>query len=181
MRALLVVAVALVGCGTPERSVESVKATGDKVSGALAARLTTALQQKMAAEGPVAAIGFCNLEALPLTAEVARAHPEVKAVRRIGVRTRNPANAGDALDREVLARLAEGWKGGVTAPVVVRDGSGAARYYRPLPTAGTCLACHGPAESIAVPVAAALRELYPRDEAVGFKAGELRGAIVVEF
>ncbi|MFN7339816.1 MAG: DUF3365 domain-containing protein [Opitutia bacterium] len=181
MRALLVVAIAMAGCATPERSVESLTQTGDIVSGALAGRLTSALQAKLAAEGPVAAIGFCNLEALPLTAEVARAHPEVKGVRRIGVRTRNPANAGDALDRQVLARLAEGWKSGVTAPAVVSDGSGGARYYRPLPTAGTCLACHGPAESMAAPVAEVLRRLYPRDEATGFRAGDLRGAIVVEF
>ena len=181
MRDLLLVAVLLAGCGTPERSVESMKETGDKVSAALAAKLTAALQAKMAAEGPVAAIGFCNLEALPLTAEVARAHPEVKAVRRIGVRTRNPANEGDEMDRRALAKLAEGWKTGVTAPVVMSDGKNGSRYYRPLPTAATCLSCHGPAESIPVPVAASLREFYPRDEAIGFKVGELRGAIVVEF
>jgi hypothetical protein len=182
MRSLLYGALILAGCAARGPTADEARTTGEKVSGALAARLMAALQQKMAAEGAVAAIGFCKLEALPLTAEVAREHPEVKGVRRIGVRTRNPANAGDALDREVLSRLAEGWKAGaVPAPVVVSDGTHRPRYYRPLPTAGTCLACHGPTESIAPPVAEALRRLYPKDEATGFRAGELRGAIVVEF
>lgn len=165
---------------------EAQEKTGEAVAGALARRLTSVLQETMAKEGPVAAIAVCNLQALPLTAEVARAHPEVRGLRRVGVRTRNPANAPDEMDRRALAALMASWKGAESAKGIVMsdrtpEGLERTRYYRPLPTAPACLVCHGPSASIASPVAEALRKLYPRDEATGFGAGDLRGAIVVEF
>jgi mono/diheme cytochrome c family protein len=40
-----------------------------------------------------------------------------------------------------------------------------------------CAACHG--TNIAPGVQAKLAELYPNDQATGFKPGELRGAILI--
>jgi hypothetical protein len=40
-----------------------------------------------------------------------------------------------------------------------------------------CLRCHGPA--VAPEVLAAVRRLYPDDEAVGFGEGDIRGAVSV--
>lgn len=179
----LALLVATVG---PVEATEAQEKTGEAVAGALARRLTSVLQETMAKEGPVAAIGVCNLQALSLTAEVAKAHPEVRGLRRIGVRTRNEANAQDAMDRRALAALMTSWKGAESAKGIVMsdrapDGTERIRYYRPLPTAPTCLVCHGPAGSVPAPVSDVLRKLYPKDEATGFNAGELRGAIVVEF
>ena len=45
----------------------------------------------------------------------------------------------------------------------------------------TCLACHGSADYIAPSTRALLHSLYPRDRAVNFTEGDLRGAIVVTF
>jgi hypothetical protein len=170
----------------PVEATEAQQKTGEAVSGALAKRLTAVLQETMAKEGPLAAIGVCNLQALPLTAEVLKAHPEVRGLRRVGVRTRNTANAQDEMDRRALASLVASWKGAESANGIVMsdrtpEGLERTRYYRPLPTAPACLVCHGPSASMAPPVAEALRKLYPRDKATGFNAGELRGAIVVEF
>jgi hypothetical protein len=44
-------------------------------------------------------------------------------------------------------------------------------------TAPLCLTCHGP--TLAADVAAAVAARYPRDEATGFAAGDLRGALYV--
>jgi hypothetical protein len=41
-----------------------------------------------------------------------------------------------------------------------------------------CLACHG--ESLEPAVAAKLAAAYPKDQATGFRAGDLRGAFWVE-
>jgi hypothetical protein len=46
-----------------------------------------------------------------------------------------------------------------------------------IPTGAVCLACHG--ETIAPPIAAKINELYPQDQATGFREGDLRGAFVV--
>jgi hypothetical protein len=44
---------------------------------------------------------------------------------------------------------------------------------------GPCLACHGSPKQFDVAVADLLREKYPDDRAVGYKVGDLRGAVSV--
>lgn len=48
-----------------------------------------------------------------------------------------------------------------------------------IPVGGPCVVCHG--EQIAEPVAARLSELYPEDEARGYKPGDLRGAFTLTY
>jgi len=55
------------------------------------------------------------------------------------------------------------------------------RYYRPISLVATCLACHGKLEQISPSVLAAIRKIYPEDQAVGFQEGDLRGTVVVTF
>jgi hypothetical protein len=46
-----------------------------------------------------------------------------------------------------------------------------------IPTGEVCQTCHG--VEIAPPVSAKIRELYPQDQAIGFKTGDLRGAFTI--
>jgi mono/diheme cytochrome c family protein len=48
-----------------------------------------------------------------------------------------------------------------------------------LPVQQVCLACHGPAASIAEDVAAKTQALYPADKATGYALGQIRGAITI--
>jgi hypothetical protein len=161
-------------------------ATGDEVAGRLFASLMTVLQEKIATEGPVAAISYCRLEALPLTAQIAEEFPEVQSVRRTALRVRNPANAPDATDRTVLQDWLARWNPAApSAPVLKEftkdDGTREVRYYRPVPVMASCLTCHGHGDDIDAAVRAAITSDYPDDQAVGFEEGDLRGAIVVTF
>ena len=53
--------------------------------------------------------------------------------------------------------------------------------YYPILTNGLCLQCHGGVgEEITEDVSAKLKELFPKDSAVGYAAGELRGLWVVK-
>ncbi len=159
---------------------------GDQVAGKLFSNLMTTLQEKIASEGPEAAIAYCRLEALPLTAQVAEEFPSVRTVRRTALRVRNPANSPDAMDRSVLEEWLASWNPGTLPQPVVKefameDGTKELRYYRPVPVMATCLACHGSSDNIAPAVRTALQRDYPQDEAVNFEEGDLRGAIVVTF
>jgi hypothetical protein len=159
---------------------------GDQVAGRLFASLMTTLQEKIATDGPEAAIAYCRLEALPLTAQVAEEFPSVKNVRRTALRVRNPNNAPDATDRSVLEEWLASWNPTTPPQPIIReytaaDGAKELRYYRPVPVMATCLACHGSDEQIPDNVRAALQRDYPQDEAVDFHEGNLRGAIVVTF
>ena len=159
---------------------------GDQVAGRLFASLMTTLQEKIAADGPESAIAYCRLEALPLTAQIAEEFPSVKSVRRTALRVRNPANAPDATDRSVLEEWLASWNPATPPQPVMKefssaDGTKELRYYRPVPVMATCLACHGSGDEIPDNVRKALERDYPQDQAVEFKEGDLRGAIVVTF
>jgi hypothetical protein len=43
-----------------------------------------------------------------------------------------------------------------------------------------CLMCHGSTEQIAEPLRVQLQTLYPHDRAVGYRAGDLRGAVSIK-
>lgn len=184
-RAEVVLLILGLGVATSAANPEQV-ATGREVSGRLFASLMTTLQQKIAEEDPEAAIAYCRLEALPITAKIADEFPNVKNVRRTALRVRNPANTPDATDRAVLEAWQKDWQPGqppapMVKEVVSSDGQPEVRYYQPVPVMTTCLACHGDATTIAPAVRAALRSAYPEDQATGFADGDLRGAIVVTF
>jgi hypothetical protein len=179
MAAGLLAVTALAANQTPQE-------VGDQVAGRLFASLMTTLQEKIATDGPEAAIAYCRLEALPLTAQIAGEFPSVKNVRRTALRVRNPSNAPDATDRSVLEEWLAVWNPTVPPQPVIKeytaaDGAKELRYYRPVPVMATCLACHGSGELIPDNVRAALQRDYPQDEAVDFQEGDLRGAIVVTF
>jgi mono/diheme cytochrome c family protein len=159
---------------------------GDQVAVRLFTSLMTTLQEKIASEGPEAAIAYCRLEALPLTARISEEFPQVKNVRRTALRVRNPENQPDATDRSILEAWAATWNPAdppkpVSKEFTADDGTKAIRYYHPVPVTATCLACHGSGNEIAPNVRAAIARDYPQDQAINFQEGDLRGAIVVTF
>ncbi len=119
--------------------------------------------------------------------DLARKHEkEGWRVRRVSEKFRNPADAPDAVEREVLRRWAQAQAEGRLSPKdeyqesVTEDGARYVRYMRPIFIAGpVCLQCHGAPAALAPGLADALRDLYPDDRATGYKVGDLRGAISV--
>jgi hypothetical protein len=60
---------------------------------------------------------------------------------------------------------------------VIEKGKRHFRYMKAIPTGKVCLSCHG--EKLDPAVAAKLKALYPRDKAVGFRSGDIRGAFTI--
>ena len=140
------------------------------------------LQSAMKSGGPTNAIEVCNKVAPAIAAEQSRKHGW--EVGRTSLKTRNPANAPDAWEREVLnnfeQRKAEGEnpKKMFYEEVVEEDGKQYYRFMKAIPTGKVCLKCHG--ENIAEPVKAKLDKLYPEDQARGFNLGDIRGAFTIK-
>jgi hypothetical protein len=150
---------------------------GRALAGALGAQLKAELMTAMQADGPVAAIEVCHVEAPRIAA---RLSGDGATVGRTALKVRNPANAPTAGQAAVMTDFAKRMRRGETdAPPEAFDvaADGSARYMRAIPTGAPCLACHG--SDIAPAVQARLDALYPQDAATGFRAGELRGAFVV--
>ena len=147
----------------------------------LGSQLKTELSGAIAAGGPVAAIDVCHTRAPEIAAQLSQASGA--KVGRTALRVRNPANAPDGIERDVLeqfsADLASGNAQGPLEAVfeIDRNGRVERRYMRAIPTDALCLTCHG--KSLAPEVAAAIARDYPGDQATGFEQGQLRGAFVV--
>jgi hypothetical protein len=160
---------------------ESLDASAKQAVKALGATLLNEIQGAMKAEGPLGAIKTCNLQALPLTAQISS--QQQLDISRTALRIRNPANQADAWEQRVLqqfqARQASGepLPGMMHSEVLEQDGRQIYRMMQAIPTQKSCLGCHG--SDIAPELAQKLHALYPLDQATGFAEGELRGAFSV--
>lgn len=157
---------------TPDRAAE-----GRAIAQAFGAELKDALQAAMAAGGPLAGISVCNEQAPRIAA--AAAERSGAEVGRTSLRLRNPGNAPDAHEREVLESFAAAMAQGAQPPLERLDllPDGRTRYMSAIVVQPQCLACHG--AELAPPVAAAIDARYPGDQARGYQPGELRGAFTI--
>jgi hypothetical protein len=154
------------------RAREAANALGKDLQGLLLSQLERG--------GPVSAIAFCADSAQMRTARHAR---EGVYVRRVSFKVRNPANTPDAVERVALETLASRYASGQppTELVEVR-GRGSDRqlhYLRPIIIQEKCLSCHGDPAQIDPAVQQIVSARYSSDAAVGYRAGDLRGAISV--
>ena len=139
------------------------------------------LQTGMQAGGPVNAINVCNLSA----PGIANTYSVRKGwiVSRTSLKIRNPDNTPDAWERAVLESFEQRKRAGENPAtmefheVVKTNGMLELRYMKAIPTAKLCLACHG--EQVDSTVTTRLEKLYPHDKALGYKAGDIRGAFTI--
>jgi hypothetical protein len=145
---------------------------------ALGGRLKARLVETMQAEGPVAAIEVCNVEAPAIAADVGTAAG--LDVGRTSLKVRNPANRPGPRERAVLEQWVEAVAAGTPVSELPAHVGGEGEEFlwmKPIGIEAPCLACHG--ETLAEPVAKAIAARYPSDQATGYALGELRGAFVV--
>jgi len=140
------------------------------------------LEQALDDGGPANAIPACKAEVPKIGKAFKEKYPGWR-IARTTLKTRNPANAPDSWEKEVLESF-EARKNAGEDPkkieysaFVEKDGSKVFRYMKAIPTAEVCTLCHGP--KIMPDVAAKLDELYPEDQARGFNIGDIRGAFTI--
>ncbi len=163
-----------------QRAAES-KAVTKQFMGKLKGELVSAMKSG----GPVKAIEVCNTVA-PAIAK-AQSDKHGWEVGRTSLKTRNPNNAPDEWEKAVLMKFEERAAAGEKPAkmshfeVVEQDGKKVFRFMKaigmPPLNKAPCLKCHG--ENIEPAVAAKLDELYPNDQARGYKPGMIRGAFTI--
>ena len=154
-----------------------------RAAGLVPAKLLTVLNEEIAKGGPEGAISACR-EKAPELAKAASAETGWN-IRRVSLRNRNPRAVPDAWEQAVLEdfdRRAAAGENPATlekAEIVTQEGKPSYRYMKALPTQALCVACHGQPEQLSPAVRDKLRTLYPDDKAVGYRPGEIRGAITL--
>ena len=163
---------------TQEPDLNQLEQEAKAITMAFGKELKTVLQGTIMAAGPVEAIKVCRTSAPGIANRLSQ--EQGWDVARTSQKVRNPDNAPDAWEQKILAQ----WQDKIArgAPVqnmkaselVTENGVTVYRYMSAIPTGNMCLNCHG--SSIAGPVLNTIHDLYPNDQATGFKEGELRGA-----
>jgi hypothetical protein len=141
------------------------------------------LQAARKAGGPVNPIEVCNKKAPAISAEIAGQYG--RKIGRTSLKVRIPKNTPDAWEVQVLQDFEKRKAAGEDPAqfehyaVVEQDSKKVFRYMKalPIPAGAPCLTCHG--EKLDPAVAARLKELYPHEQATGFKPGGLRGAVTI--
>jgi hypothetical protein len=181
--ALFTVSILLSACGQEEikvdkeaRAAES-RATVKEFFG----QLKGELQAAMKSGGPVQAIEVCKTKAPMIANDIST--KKGWRVARTSLKTRNPDNAPDAWERQVLNKFEEQKAQGSDPKklehfeVVEVNGKQSFRYMKAIPAGDICMTCHGVELNPAV--SQKIAQLYPNDMATGYKPGDIRGAFTV--
>lgn len=157
------------------------KQEGIKYIKMLGGALKSELQIQMKADKTgLSAMLFCTAQAESITKEVNSKLPEYALVRRTAFKVRNQANAANDLDKKIMQEYEASIVAHTFLPTdikVVQEGE-TTRIYKPLLTKGVCLKCHG--SDISKEIQKEIKRSYPKDQAISFKEGSLRGMIVSE-
>ena len=129
----------------------------------------------------VKAAEFCSQKANEVAKEAMKDFPENIKVRRTALKYRNEHNKPDAVDEKILNEIETAIKAKTfkKKPIVV-DVNGTKRVYVPLIVEKACTKCHGDVDKMNPKVKEIISKAYPNDKAIGFKEGDLRGAVVAE-
>lgn len=142
--------------------------------------LQAELKHGLAEGGPAGAISVCRDKAPQIASELSRRSGA--KVRRTSLRHRNPANAPEPWEAEVLRQfeLRSSTTASTSPPEFFAEADdGSARYMSVIRVGPICLACHG--DSLAPEIVAKIDADYPHDRARGYAVGDVRGAFSVSW
>ncbi|WP_422081967.1 Tll0287-like domain-containing protein [Ulvibacterium sp.] len=144
------------------------------------AQLGRNLMKAINEKGTQGAVEFCNVKAIPLTDSMSVMQNAV--IKRVSDKPRNPKNQANAKELEHINFFKEQIASDNSVEPIVEEQDGEVNFYYPITTNTLCLQCHGnPNEQIEPETLAVLRNLYPKDKAVGYGINELRGIWSINF
>lgn len=147
-------------------------------------KVVGAMQHAVEERGTAEAIPVCRDQAPALLA--ALREKTGWSIRRVSLKTRNPERGTpDAWETETLRQFDARQQAGempsqIERSAIVQEGGQTRfRYMKALPVAPVCTQCHGPLEQLDPVVQRSLQQHYPQDQATGYQAGQIRGALSV--
>jgi hypothetical protein len=153
---------------------------GADISGKLVKAIMTKLNSEIQKNGVPGAIDYCSVHAIPITDSISQ--KEQVKISRVSHRYRNPANAANEKEIEMIKKyILQQNEGEQLVPQIVTE-NGQKTYYSPVVLGSPmCLSCHGNYSQIEPDVKKVLNERYPDDKAVDFNLNEIRGMFKIEF
>jgi hypothetical protein len=146
-------------------------------------KLGGTLKQQLESSGTESAIKVCKEVAPGLAKQYSTTD---RVVKRVSLKPRNQSlGMPSDIERDALQNFDEKQAAGremaMEVGTVYEDASGKwFHYMRAIPTQPQCLQCHGQAGDISDSVKALLANEYPNDQATGYSAGQIRGAVSIK-
>lgn len=170
----------------PAEEVQFIAPIGKKIATNLVITLKGELKAAMQHGGVEDAISICHLDALSITDSVAQNSSFNVSIKRTSNRVRNPLNAADPYEQLALDLFLELESNDDELPEfyiqkLTEDGQVQYNFYKPMVMENLCLICHGDENMRAPTASRIIGELYPDDQAVGYKEGDFRGLIRIKF
>lgn len=146
--------------------------------GQLGQEMRKRLLETMQKYGPEGAIDVCAKEALIISSRIEKELGVV--IKRTSLKVRNPRNAPDPVERELLETLVLSQNaGGSLPPGVNAFPHDQNRFYKTITVEQICLKCHGTPSTMSDMVRKKIADIYPDDRGIGYKEGDFRGIISV--
>ncbi len=148
---------------------------GGEIAASTFKTLSAQLQAALKRGGVKEAVPFCQLKAYPLVDSLSEIHRA--RIRRTTFKVRNPKDRPDSVETAILKKMeALHAAGQPLRPVIQRLSPDTVLFAAPILTQPFCLQCHGqPGVDIDASDYELIRQLYPHDQAIGYRAGDLRG------
>ena len=129
-------------------------------------------------QGTEKAIEFCSTKAIVLTDSMGTAFNAT--LKRVSDKPRNPINMANENETAFINELKEKVSKGEKMTLKFTESEGKITGYFPIETNAMCLQCHGSKDLDIKPnVHKKIVQLYPKDQATGYKENQIRGIFVV--
>ena len=134
--------------------------------------------------GVVQAVAVCSDTAQVLSNEFGRERGVY--IKRVSLKNRNEINHPDDFEKRVLREFEFLHQNNELnnetefAEIITEGNYKYLRYLKPILIQAECLNCHGNKSEMMPEVRNLVAQKYPKDEATGYKTGELRGAISIK-
>jgi len=180
---VLSVLISVLSCNTgfSEKEKQEYTIKGKEIAAATFKALSSELMVQMKAGGPAQAIPFCNIQAVPLTAEISEKYNV--EIKRTSDQLRSCENEPTEREMDIIINykqlLSENKK---LTPIVELDSIDRKHFYAPIIMKSNCLVCHGKLnETMSVKTDSIIKIRYPFDIATGYQEGDLRGIWSIAF
>ena len=145
--------------------------------------LQSHMKKNMKQGGAEQAANFCSKEAQNIEKDINSKYQKGLSVKRVSLKYRNKDNAPLADEKIVLQEIQDNFNSGKTVPkmIIKQVSDNKYKVYKPIfLEKKVCLKCHGDITHRDKKAYKIIKEKYPHDKAIDYKAGEFRGAFVVE-
>jgi len=150
---------------------------GKKIAQASFKAMSGQLMSAMKKGGVPNALKYCNLEAMPITDSLSKAHNVT--IKRTALKLRNPENKPNTEEFNILHQFKSDIElGKKVKPIIMKTGPKSKSFFAPITLKAPCMVCHG---DISDDTKKMIAEHYPKDKAIGFKIGDLRGMWSIKF